>query len=48
MTLGSLFIVFEGTGKGLEFCGAPWGPDLDFSRFLMDFGSSLGPTLESC
>ncbi len=24
-----------------------WGPELDFSRFLMDFGSPLGPTLES-
>ena len=22
-----------------------WGPDLDFSRFLMDFGNPLGPTL---
>ena len=22
------------------------GPDLDFSRFLMDFGTPLGPTLD--
>ena len=25
----------------------PWGPDLDFSGFLVVFGSPLGPTLES-
>ena len=24
------------------------GPDLDFSRFLMDFGTPLGPTLDPC
>ena len=26
----------------------PWGPDLDVSRFLMDFGTPLGPTLDPC
>jgi hypothetical protein len=25
----------------------PWGPDVDFSEFVMDFGSPLGPTLEA-
>ena len=30
-----------------EFGRTPWGPNLDFSGFLMDFGSPGGPTLES-
>ena len=25
--------------------GSPWGPDLEFCRLLMDFGSLLGATL---
>ena len=38
---------FLGTRKTLEFGRTPWGPNLDFSRFLMDFGSPEGPTLAS-
>ena len=33
---------FSGTSNG-----TPWGPDLDFYRFWVDFGTLLGPTLGS-
>ena len=34
---------FQSTGKRLEFGRTPWGPNLDFRVFFMDFGSPGDP-----